>query len=82
MGYNSKAYRAVADMSARLGIAAGARDCAVAVFMMEERKGKAHHYYTKGRGEERRRAIRDVPLCGVPPRGRSPDIQGAGGGDA
>ncbi|CAD6271305.1 unnamed protein product [Miscanthus lutarioriparius] len=51
MGYNSEAYRAIADMSAPVGIAAGARDCAVEVFMMEERKGKAHHYYTKGAGK-------------------------------
>jgi transcription initiation factor TFIIB len=47
----SEAYRAIADMAARLGIAAGARDRAVEVFLrMEERKGKAHHYYTKGAG--------------------------------
>ncbi|AQK88169.1 Transcription initiation factor IIB [Zea mays] len=46
-------HRAIADMAARLGIAAGARDRAVEVFMrMEERKGKSksHHYYTKGAG--------------------------------
>jgi len=47
----SEAYRAIADMAARLGIAAGPRDRAVEVFLrMEERKGKAHHYYTKGAG--------------------------------
>jgi len=47
----SEAYGAIANMAARLGIAAGARDRAVEVFLrMEERKGKAHHYYTKGAG--------------------------------
>lgn len=50
-GAMSEAHRAIADMAARLGIAAGARDRAVEVFLrMEERKGKAHHYYTKGAG--------------------------------
>ncbi|CAD6332995.1 unnamed protein product [Miscanthus lutarioriparius] len=46
----SEAYRAIADMAARLGIAAGARDGAVEVFLRMERKGKGHHYYTKGAG--------------------------------
>ncbi|KAK3138105.1 hypothetical protein QOZ80_5AG0364570 [Eleusine coracana subsp. coracana] len=46
-----EASQAIADMAARLGIAESARKRAMEVFMkMEERKGKAHHYYTKGGG--------------------------------
>jgi transcription initiation factor TFIIB len=48
----SEAFQAITDMAARLGIAASARDRAKDVFSkMEERKGKAHHYYTKGGGD-------------------------------
>lgn len=44
-------FQAITDMAERLGIAASARECAKEVFLkMEERKGKAHHYYTKGGG--------------------------------
>ncbi|WVZ99474.1 hypothetical protein U9M48_044765 [Paspalum notatum var. saurae] len=47
----SEASRAIGDMAARLGIAPGVRDRALEVFRgMEERKGRAHHYYAKGGG--------------------------------
>ncbi|OEL38184.1 Transcription initiation factor IIB [Dichanthelium oligosanthes] len=42
---------AIADMAGRLGIAPEIRDRAMEVFRrMEEVKGKAHYYYTKGAG--------------------------------
>lgn len=44
-------FGAIADMAARLGIAASVADRAAEVLRsMEQRKGKAHHYYTKGAG--------------------------------
>ena len=43
--------RAIADMAVRLGIAPGVRDRALEVYRgLEEGKGRAHHYYTKGAG--------------------------------
>jgi transcription initiation factor TFIIB len=43
--------RAIADMAVRLGVAPGVRDRALEVYRgLEEGKGKAHHYYTKGAG--------------------------------
>ncbi|KAJ1263904.1 hypothetical protein BS78_09G222000 [Paspalum vaginatum] len=47
----SEASRAIADMAERLGVAPAVRDRALDVFRgMEERKGRAHHYYAKGAG--------------------------------
>ncbi|XP_062179505.1 transcription initiation factor IIB-like [Phragmites australis] len=46
-----EAFRAIAGMAERLGIAASVRDRAQDVFKrMEDAKGKGHHYYTKGGG--------------------------------
>ncbi|XP_039803598.1 transcription initiation factor IIB-2-like [Panicum virgatum] len=43
--------RAISDMAVRLGIAPGVRDRALEVYRgLEEGKGRAHHYYTKGAG--------------------------------
>ncbi|CAN6336925.1 unnamed protein product [Urochloa humidicola] len=48
---SSEGRRAISDMAAKLGVAPGVLDRALDVFRrMEEAKGKAHHYYTKGGG--------------------------------